>query len=394
MKHRLTAVTIKAAKDGKLQDGGGLVLSKAGPGGKWIYRYSHLGKRREMGLGSWPAVTLAEARRIRDRWAAELAVGRDPIALRNANRAAEMATRDRADPSLAELTDIVFAAKKDGLRGAGERGRWLSPLNVNILPVIGKRRASELSRFDLAEVLRPIWRTKHPTAEKCLHRIRLIMREGRLMGYECDPFEVDAAARILGEVHHQTVPIVSTPWQDAPALFARLGTGAVADCLRFMMLTAMRTDACAGIRLEEVSDDVWTVPAERVKATERAAAEFRVPLSTAALALVERASAYSEDLLFATRTGRRPTSTGLAKRLDVLGEKGRPHGFRTTFRTWCQDHGVSWEVAETSLGHRIGGKVERSYARSDLLDRRRPVMQAWADYVTASAENVIRLKRP
>ena len=391
MKNKLTATAIKAAADGKHQDGGGLVLIKSGAAGKWVYRYSHLGKRREMGLGSWPTITLAEARKARDGWALELASGRDPIVMREERRAAEIAERDRSDPTFAELVQIVFEARRDTLRAGGERGRWLSPLQVNILPRMGRARASEISRHVIADALRPIWRTKTPTAEKSLRRIRLVLREGNLMGFRCDPIESDAAARILGDVRHVATPIASTRWQDIPDLYERLGEGELADCLRFLILTAMRTEACAGARICEIEGDTWTVPAIRMKGTERAAADFRVPLSTEAQEVVRRAARYSGDMLFATYTGKRPTSTGLIKRLNALGEAGRPHGFRTTFRTWCQDHAVSWEVAETALGHTIGSRIERTYARSDLLDRRRPVMQAWADFVTGAAGNVVQL---
>lgn len=394
MKNRLTMIAIKNAADGKSPDGGGLTLTKAGLNGKWVYRYSHLGKRREMGLGSWPAVSLAEARKARDTWAAELAAGRDPIDVRNARRAFEIAARDRADPTFAELMTIVFEARRDTLRGGGERGKWLSPLTTNVVPRMGRVRASEITRHVLADALRPIWRTKTPTAEKSLRRIRLILREGNFMGYQCDPIEADAAARILGDVHHVAQPIPSTRWQDVPDLYARLGDGPLADCLRFIILTAMRTEACAGARAGEFEGDVWTVPAIRMKGTERAAAAFRVPLSDEALRVVTEAARERGDLLFGSYTGRRPSSQGMIKRLVGMGEAGRPHGFRTTFRTWCQDHDISWDVAETSLGHTIGNRIERSYARSDLLDRRRPVMQAWADFVTGAAENVIRLKRP
>lgn len=137
MKNKLTIIAIKNAADGKLQDGGGLTLTKAGLNGKWVYRYSHLGKRREMGLGSWPAVSLAEARKARDIWAAELAAGRDPIDARNAQRAFEIAARDRADPTFAELMTIVFEARRDTLRGGGERGKWLSPPDHQCCPAHG-----------------------------------------------------------------------------------------------------------------------------------------------------------------------------------------------------------------------------------------------------------------
>lgn len=382
MKYKLTVIAVKKAADGKLQDGGGLILVKSGETGKWVYRYSHLGKRREMGLGQWPTVTLADARRVRDGWAAELAAGRDPISVRDGRKAAEVDNRDRIDPSFQDLTMTVFEARQAALRGGGERGRWLSPLNTHIFPKFGRRAASTITRHDIADALRPIWKKHHPTASKAIERIGIVLREGRLMGFAVDPFEADAAKRILGDVHHVATPIASTPWQDIPALYARLGDGPLANCLRLMILTAMRTDPCAGARIEEFDGDIWTIPADRMKGTERSARAFRVPLSDEAQRLVKEMSEFSTDILFASYKGNPPSSKGLEKRLNTLKEKGRPHGFRTSFRTWCQDHDIAWDVAETSLGHTIGGKVERTYARSDLLDRRRPVMQAWADYVT------------
>lgn len=394
MKNTTTAAKIKAAADGPIYDGGGLILFKKGAAGKWVYRYSRLKLRRDMGLGAWPEVTLAEARKLRDGWAAELAAGHDPLTLREEQRAAEMADRDRDDPTFDTLVQIVFDAKRAGLRGDGTRGRWLSPLQTHLSPRIGRRRVSELTRHDIADALRPIWRTKYPTAEKCYQRARKVLFEGQLMGYPCDPVIVDAATRILGEVHHVTTPIPSTPWQDIPALFAKLGESSVDRCLKFMILTLVRTDGCAGARRDEVEGDIWTVPADRIKGTVRRVKDFRVPLSPPALAIVNAEAMVDSPLLFPTWTGRAPTSTALEKRLTVLGEAGRPHGFRTSFRTWVQDtDACSWDVSETVLGHAIGNKTERSYARSDLLERRRVAMIAWANYVTGAASNVVGIRQ-
>lgn len=393
MKNKLTAISVKNAPDGTHLDGGGLMLSKAGISGKWIYRYQRLGKRRDMGLGQWPAVSLAEARKLRDQWAAELSAGRDPIAARKAHREAEVAARDRSDPTFAELTAAVFEARKATLREAGKRGRWLSPLVKHVHPRIGRQRVSQLTRHDYADALRPIWRTKFPTAEKAYQRMLIVVREGKFMGYPCDPFEVEAAKRILGEVRHIAVPIPSTPWQDVPGLYARLGNSISDDCLRFTILTCVRADASTRARLCEFDGDVWTVPEMRVKGREGAVRDFRVPLSAEAMKIVDRARARTTDYLFSAIRGRPVTSASIEKRLNTMGEAGRPHGFRTSFRTWVQDtDACPWEVSETVLGHAVGNKIERSYARSDLLERRRVVMDAWAAYVTGAASNIVVLE--
>jgi integrase len=393
-KNNLTAVAIAAAPAGKLSDGAGLVLVKTDTAGKWLWRYSFAGSRREMGLGSYPAVTLATARKSRDKWAGVLAGGKDPITERERQRDAEKAEMDRTDPTLAEVAVTVFEARKAGLRGDGTRGRWFSPLAVHVLPKIGGMRISQIHQSDIHRTLKPIWATKVATAEKTIQRLGVIFRQAKLMGLECDPFTVDAARHMLGEVRHEAEPITATPWQDIPDLYARLcDRGVSHQALRMMILTAVRSAGVRGMRFGEVDGDIWTVPADRVKGREGKAKPFRVPLSQAALDVLAVSSEYAPDYVFPGQ-GRSDCISDVAiqKALNMLGEAGRPHGFRTSFRTWCEETEQPWDAAETALGHTIKGKVERAYARSDLLDRRRVVMDRWAAHVTGQAANVVRLR--
>lgn len=383
--NRLTVVRIKAARAGRLEDGGGLRLDRGEARGKWVYRYTVAGTRREMGLGAWPEVSLAEARRERDRWAAVLRGGKDPISERR--RALEETRRqlDQADPTLAEATTTAFDARKSTLRGAGERGRWLSPLNVHILPSLGRRRISTIHQGDIREALRPIWTSKSATAEKAAQRLRIVLAHAKLCGCQADPAMVDTAIAILGTLHRDIEHIEATPWERIPDLYRRLdGRGASRAALRLMILTAVRSHGVRGARIEEIKGDVWTVPAERIKGSARTVQDFRVPLSAEALRVIERAAETSRDgYLFPSYRKGHISSTAIASVLNNLGEPGRPHGLRTSFRTWVQDaQAATYDVAETALGHLVGGKVERSYARSDLLDQRRALMAAWAEYVT------------
>ena len=386
MRDKLTVKAINAAAPGTYQDGAGLMLDRTRTGGKWIWRYSFAGKRRDMGLGSLPDVGLADARKARDRWQAVLQSGLDPVTERARMLAEERAKLDAHSPTLADALAIVFAARKAKLRGEGERGRWLSPLEMHVLPVIGARKIASLTQHDIHAALAPIWRKMPPTAEKAIQRIGIVFRSARLMGVACDPFAVDAARAMLGEVHHVTTHIAATPWQEIPALYARLGKGLETHrCLRFMILTCVRSDAARGARYSEVDGDLWTVPADRIKGTVAGAKAFRVPLSDAAMGIVAAHREYhDDDRLFPGHRGNSITATGIESAMNGLGEVGRPHGFRTSFRTWAQDHGVAYDVAETILGHAVGGKVERSYARSDLLDHRRAVMADWAQFVTSN----------
>jgi len=150
-----------------------------------------------------------------------------------------------------------------------------------------------------------------------------------------------------------------------------------------MILTLVRLDGCAGMRSAEWTAGMWTVSKDRIKGSEGKVADFRVPLSSTAEALIKDRMEFFPDLLFPGDTGRAITSRALEIILDKMEESGRPHGFRTGFRTWVQDTQIcSEEVAESVLGHTYGNKVRRAYARSDLLEQRRPVMEAWAQHVT------------
>lgn len=393
-KNTLTALQIKSAPDGKLFDGGGLSIVIKSGRGRWVYRYSHLSKRREMGLGSYPDTSLADARKARDKWVGILSRGLDPIGEREATRAAEILERDKSDPTFKEMTLTVFDAKKAGLRGDGTRGRWLSPLERHVFPKIGGKRLSHIHQTDIRDALAPIWKTKAPTAEKAIQRIGVVFKQARLMGYDCDPFTVEAAKHMLGVVMHKPAHIAATTWQEVPSLYDRLDGLAVSRlCLRWMILTLVRSAGCRGARLSEIKDGIWTVPADRMKGNEGAVSDFRVPLCDEALRIAEICGETSSDWLFPSdRGGKGISDVALHKALRRLGEDGRPHGFRTSFRTWAQDTNQPWDVSETILAHTIGGKVERAYARSDLLDRRRIVMDKWATHVTQTSADVIKLR--
>lgn len=394
-RNKLTSIGVKKAGDGKLFDGGGLTLVKRGPSGNWVFRYSHLGKRREMGLGSWPTLPLSAARESRDKWASVLAGNQDPIAVRDAENAAQVDHRDRDDPTFADAVQMVFEARKATLRGGGDRGRWLSPLTSHVIPSIGRKRISEIHQRDIKDTLSPIWKTKHPTATKAIGRTRIVFEKMRLMGYECDPFTVDAAREMLGHVDHKTIPTPSTDWREMPALYARLDSGSTVDqALRFMMLTIVRGSAAVGARFSEFDGGIWTVPADRIKGQEGKVQDFRVPLSAPAVGIVKEQSAMFDRYLFESYMGRAVSLNGLEERLLRIGENGRPHGFRSSFRTWATDNDAcGWEVSETVLGHSIGNKVERAYNRSDLLERRATAMDAWAAHVTgARSAKIVSVK--
>ena len=193
-----TAIEIKRAPDGKLWDANGLFVVKSGASGKWVYRYSIHGKQRDMGLGSWPSVSLAEARKTRDRWAVDLRHGGDPIATRQNEKASAADAANKADPTFAEMVTVVFNSRKATLRGDGLRGRCRSPLDTHIIPKVGRKPISKITPREIQDALAPIWQAHHPTALKACQRTRMVFAKSKLMGYACDPFTVDAARAVFG----------------------------------------------------------------------------------------------------------------------------------------------------------------------------------------------------
>ena len=214
---KLTTVSIKNAAPGNYQDGDGLIFQKTATAGKWTYRYSFAGRRRDMGLGVWPSVTLAEARRARDQWAAEIRAGRDPISTRNASKAEALAELDKSNPTFEEMAEVTFEARKARLRGDGERGRWFSPLRLHVIP-----------------------------------KIRIVFETANLSGIDCDPQTVDRARHMLGDVMHKPKHLEAMPWQDVPELYARLGDTSAHLALRWIILTLVRGSSGRGAMFEEI----------------------------------------------------------------------------------------------------------------------------------------------
>ncbi len=391
---KLTALGVKRAPDGTYYDGGGLELRKKNSTGQWVWRFTLSGRRRQMGLGPFPIVGLADARKERDRWALVLAKGDDPISVRERERYEAAWEADKKDPTFADAAQITFEAKQDGLRKQGDAGRWFSPIRLYMIPTIGKMRMSVIHQTDIHRALSPIWKTKNPTAEKALQRTRIVFRHMMLSGADCDPKTCDMARHMLGEHRHVTKPTRAHDWRDIPDIYAALdGPNPTHLCLRWKILTLVRSDGVRGAMFDEIDGDIWTVPASRMKGKEGRVEDFRVPLSKEAMKVLAEAQEWRQGPYMFTGHRSKPlSSTAIAKVLKGINPNGTPHGLRTSFRTWVQETDAAhYDVAETQLAHIVGNKVERSYARSDLLERRRVLLNAWADFVTGEAQKVVRI---
>jgi len=294
----LNQMKAKNLQAGKHADGQGLWLIKRTKiAGNWILRLSMNGKRREMGLGRWPDVSISEAREQAANARRKLRDGIDPIAERAKTR------RSIQRLSLAEAIDGCFNARKAQLKGDGQAGRWLSPLNVHIIPKLGTRPVEDIDQHSLKSILEPIWHGKPEAAVKALNRVNLTLKYAAALGLDVDLQAAMKTRALLGKQRHKVTHIPSLPYADAPEFYRWLNTvsGVPALALRFLILTVARTSEIRFATFDEIQNDIWHLPSDRTK-TGR---EHRIPLTTEALQIVKIArEASRNEYLFASYQGK------------------------------------------------------------------------------------------
>lgn len=389
--NKLSAARVKAATAGKHGDGGNLWLHKRAPDrGKWLLYVTVHGRRREMGLGPYPEVSLKEAREEAAKWRAVARQGLDPIKERQRERR-------QAERNMHLLRDIAadaFDARKAELKGDGKAGRWFSPLEIHILPRLGAVPVADIDQIDIRDTLGPIWHDKAETARKAMNRLGICLKHAAALGLDVDLQAVEKARALLGKQRHKAKHIPALPWADVPAFYASLDEGTVTHlALRLLILTAVRSGPLRHLHIDQIDGDVWTIPAETVKGRKDATVDFRVPLSPEALKVIEAAKERQrEGFLFpSVRKGVISDAT-MARLMERREMEARPHGFRSSFRDWVAEAtNTSFEVSETALGHVVGGSVERAYRRTDHLEQRRLLMARWADFVTKGRSGIIRI---
>lgn len=376
----------------------GLGLHVTGTGARsWLLRATTpAGRRREMGLGSYPLVTLAAAREKARTAREAIGKGIDPIAEKDAARGALRASRAAPAQTFKECAVAYIAAHETTWKNIKHGQQWRNTLEQHAFPVMGALRVRDVEKEHVLAVLRPIWATTNETASRLRGRIELVLSYAMQAGYRPEGLnparwrggldKLLAAPSKVGKVeHHAALPA------DAMAAFMprlRDAEGMGARALEFAILTAARSGEVRGARWSEIDREakVWTVPAGRMKAGR----EHRVPLSDAALALLEVAAAMprlaESTLLFPAVRGNElsdMTLTAVTRRLEVPAV---PHGFRSTFRDWCSERtDYPRDVAEMALAHTIGDKVEAAYRRGDLFDKRRQMMSEWAEFIAGGA---------
>lgn len=389
---RLTAKGVKALKaPGRYGDGEGLYLEVSPTGAKsWILRVMVRGRRRDIGLGGASYVELGEARDEARRLRKLAKAGGDPVVERKAKEGV---------PTFEQAAREVYGTLKPGWREGGVHVKhWIASLERHAFPVIGDRPVDTIQSGDVLEVLTPIWFRIPETARRVRQRMRHVMTWAK--GKNLYPAEnpVDAAKGSLPR-HPSKVKkhLAALSYAEVPAFMAALAErkGISALALRFTILTAARSGEVRGARWSEIDleNAVWTVPGARMKAKK----DHRVPLTTEALAVLEKVRGLDKELVFPGQKRGRPMSDATLaavlkrmKRADVT-----VHGFRSTFRDWAAERTTfPREIAELALAHEVGSAVERAYRRSDLFAKRRQLMEAWARYCesTMQAGKVVELR--
>lgn len=386
--HKLTDIGAKTLKKpGRHSDGGGLYLNISQSGTKsWLFMWvPRGGKRREMGIGGYPMVTLAKARERAFECRTVVADGGDPIADKS----------KEAEPTFAECVEKFLASMETAWRNHKHRAQWRTTLTA-YCGTIRLKKVSGIDTADVLNVLSPIWGTKQETASRLRGRIERVLDFAKVKGWRSgeNPAvwrghlkNVLPARQKLARGHH-----LAMPYEEVPAFIARLrgSHGLAARALELLILTAGRSGEVLNAVWSEfdLQRSLWIVPAERMKAGK----EHRVPLSDRALKVLQSLNeARTSQYVFpGQRAGRPLSNMAMEMMLRRMKVDVTTHGFRSSFRDWVGDATTfPREVAEAALAHQVGSEVERAYRRADALEKRRKLMQAWSEYLsTAKAGNL------
>ena len=383
MASNLTAAFVRTiGKPGKYGDQHGLVLRVMPSGSKqWVWRGTVRGRRVDLGLGGWPYVSLAEARQLAFDHRKLSRAGGDPLALKR-----------RPDvPTFAEAVETVIAMHEPNWRdGARSAEIWRSSLGRFAMPRLGRKRVGDIDTADVLAVLVPIWADKRETARRVRQRVGAVMKWAVAQGYRNDNPAGDAIGAALPRNGVTRKHMAALPHSKVAGAIAKIhGSAAWAGtklALDFLVLTAARSGETRGAQWTEIDTEArtWTVPGERMKS----GLMHRVPLSARALETLRKARQLRDGsgLIFPSVTGRALSDATLSKLCRENNVGCVPHGFRSSFRDWaaeCSD--TPREVCELALAHVNSDRVEAAYRRSDLFDKRRELMEAWADYLGVSA---------
>ena len=379
--NQLTSAFLKTAPSGKHLDGLGLWYVKRPNGGsQWMLRISLGGKRREMGLGGFPDVSLKEARELAAEYRKMAKQGIDPIKARSQQRREAL----RPKSNLSVIAEAAYEAKKAELKNDGINARWFSPLQLHVLPKLGSVSVEEITQQDIAQTLKPIWETKAETAKKAINRLNIVFTYAAAAGLDVDMNAIAKAKALLGKQRKQTINTPALHWSEVPAFYEQLAEPTIVHlALKLLILTGVRSYAVRYAHVDQFDGRTWVIPAKNMKGQLHQASEFRVPLSSEAVSVLEAAKQFQRNgFLFAGVRRGVISDASMSRLMERRGMAERPHGFRSSLRTWLAEcTNASEEVAETVLAHKVGSKVVRAYRRTDHIHERKILMEKWALHV-------------
>jgi integrase len=380
----LTAIKAKALKEpGRYTDGRGLMLYVKDSGAKtWVLRLTINGKRRDIGLGSFEEVSLAEARDKADELRALARSGIDPIRQRS----------EQAQPKEMTFREAAIAAheeRKDGWKNSKHSAQWLTSLEAYAYPFIGDLPVQDVDGPAIRDLLAKIWLSKPETARRVRQRIGAVLDWAYAKGLRSSEAPVRSISKGLPRQPKKDNHFAALAYPEVPALMAKLSENSSIGrlALRFLILTAARSGEVRLATWQEVDlkQALWAIPAKRMKAGK----EHVVPLSAPALSILkELKDAFGTKpsaVIFPGKGSKALSDMTLTKvlRTDLPGPH-TVHGFRSSFRDWAAEQtDFAGDVVEAALAHTIANKVEAAYRRTNYLDKRKVLMQQWAEFLAA-----------
>ena len=385
----LTVAKAKALSEPGLYRADPTLYLRIAPGGSksWIQRLTIDGRRHDLGLGSFPLVSLAEARGKAFDNRRAVQAGRNPLAEK----------RRAKTPTFAVAAVRTCDALRPGWRNRKHGTDWIATLENHALPILGGVSVDRIRSEDVLRVLTPIWTRIPETARRVRQRIRAVLRWCWAHGYVSENVAGEGIDGALPAMPNVKEHFRALPYHEVAAALEVVEKSRASKpgklCLRFLILTAARSGEVRGATWAEIDLEAaeWRVPGERMKGGR----EHRVPLSDAARDVLARARGLEDGSGLAfpspTRTGRPLSNMTLTKILrdQGLADRATVHGFRSAFRDWCAETGKPREIAEAALAHTVGG-VEGAYFRSDLYARRRVLMDQWAAFLAGTAGKVVQ----
>jgi integrase len=381
-------------KPGRYGDGHGLLLQVKSPSNaSWILRYQRGGKEKALGLGPVHTVTLAEARTRAKAARLQLLDGVDPLEAKRAERDRRVLEAAK-NVTFRQCAEQYYTAHADSWSNAKHRQQFNATMRDFVYPVIGSLPVASIDEPMVLKVLAPIWKEKTVTARRVRNRIASVLDYASAAKYRTgtNPARWEGHLEHLLAAPDKLAPVrhhAALPYGEIASFIAELRTveGVPARALEFLILTATRTGEVVGASWSEIDFEakMWTIPRERMKA----AREHRVPLSDAAVELLKvlPREQDNEAVFIGSREGSGISGIAMYRVLKSLRPDVTAHGFRSTFRTWADEQtSYPHHVVEQALAHTVGTAVERAYRRSDLFERRRKLMEAWARYYATPAD--------